>query len=59
MSEKNKAIKGPMCKLRKKVLQDDPESYIKLLKEPHFLCKKCGRVANNKKNICKPLKLRS
>jgi hypothetical protein len=59
MTEKNKTVKGPMCKLRKKVLKDDPASYISLVEDPHFLCRKCGRVANNRKNLCKPLKLRS
>jgi Fe2+ or Zn2+ uptake regulation protein len=48
-----------MCKLRKKVLDDDPEAYMELVNDPHFLCTKCGRVANSKKNICKPVKLTS
>ena len=30
----------------------------KLVSAPQFLCTKCGRVANKKKLLCKPVKLR-
>ncbi len=53
-----KIVKGPMCKAKKKVLNENPEAYMKLVNDPRFLCAKCGRVANSKKNICKPVKLR-
>ena len=30
------------------------EKYKKLLKEPKYRCKECGRVAANDKNLCYP-----
>ena len=38
-----------LCR-RKKALK-------KLVDEPRFFCKKCGRVANAKKYVCRPRKL--
>ena len=37
--------------------QRDVKMYSKLVKEPKYLCKQCGRVANKAKNLCKPIKL--
>lgn len=30
--------------------------YLKLIRNPNYLCKKCGRVAVNEINLCKPEK---
>jgi hypothetical protein len=35
----------------------DPKMYKKLVKEPLYLCKQCGRTANKAMNLCKPVKL--
>ncbi len=44
-----------LCKLAgKKILKDDPSAYIDLVSKPKFICLNCGRVANSKKNLCKP-----
>jgi rRNA maturation endonuclease Nob1 len=33
------------------------EEYKKLVKQPKYVCKGCGRVAENEKNLCSPEKL--
>jgi len=44
-----------LCKLvDKKILKDDPASYIELVLKPKFVCLECGRVSDSKKNLCKP-----
>jgi len=57
MSEKDKTKK--LCKLVKKkdYLDDNMEEYMKLVGEPKFLCKKCGRAAEKEKQLCKAKKM--
>jgi hypothetical protein len=44
-----------LCKLvGNKILKKDPAAYIDLVSKPRFVCLNCGRVANSKKNLCKP-----
>ncbi|HBG27182.1 MAG: hypothetical protein A2Y10_07405 [Planctomycetes bacterium GWF2_41_51] len=31
--------------------------YKNLVMNPKFMCESCGRVADNEKNLCKPIKL--
>ena len=52
-------LKGKsLCKLvGDKILKKDPGTYKKLVERPAFLCLKCGRAANQKKNLCDPTKL--
>jgi hypothetical protein len=42
-----------LCKLKKKLTQDF-DTYVLLVHEPRFVCAKCGRAANKKKNLCTP-----
>ena len=30
------------------------EGYKTLVRDPNYVCRKCGRAAANKKNLCKP-----
>ncbi len=46
-----------LCKL-KKSLKKNMKSYVSLVDAPNFVCKKCGRVANAKKNLCDGVKMR-
>ena len=41
-------------KALKKILKENPAAYINLVSKPRFVCLNCGRVANSKKNLCKP-----
>ena len=52
MSDKEKH----MCKYKKHI-EEDFEAYKQLVKKPHFACLKCGRVAIEKKYLCKPASL--
>jgi hypothetical protein len=47
-----------LCKLKKQ-LKGDIREYALLVNQPRYLCQKCGRAANSKKNICSPIKLTS
>jgi hypothetical protein len=33
------------------------KDYKKLVKNPEFMCRNCGRVAASQDNLCKPVKL--
>jgi hypothetical protein len=33
------------------------EEYKSMVKDPHFTCTHCGRVANSDKNLCEPVEL--
>lgn len=47
-----------LCKLVKNgMVKDDPKKYLKLIKKAQFYCKKCGRVAADKGDLCKSEKL--
>ena len=37
--------------------QNNTEGYKELVKNAKFMCKACGRVAADEKNLCKPVKL--
>ena len=53
-----KDLKYPLCKLVKRGdLKDHFKDYQKLVREPVYICRKCGRTANNKKVLCAPVKM--
>jgi hypothetical protein len=48
-----------LCKLVKKdYLKENLPDYIELIKNPKYICKKCGRVAVDKHYICKPVEMK-
>jgi hypothetical protein len=50
-------VSTELCKL-KKSLKGDLPSYVLLVNQPRFVCANCGRVANKKKNLCEPRRMR-
>jgi hypothetical protein len=46
-----------LCDL-KKSLKRDLSKYILLVRDATHVCKKCGRVANDKKLLCDPVKMK-
>lgn len=38
-------------------LENSLEDYKKLVKEPKFVCKNCGRVADSEEYLCRPAKI--
>jgi hypothetical protein len=46
-----------MCKLTQPPLKFDLEKVKHLTSNPKFICKCCGRTANNEENLCSPISL--
>lgn len=48
-----------LCKLVKKdLLKGNLKEYAELVKNPKYICLKCGRVAEDKKYLCKAVELK-
>jgi rubrerythrin len=49
-----------LCKLVKDEYLDDYfKDYMELVNKGKYICKKCGRVANDESNLCKPKELKA
>jgi hypothetical protein len=46
-----------LCDWKKSELEKHPDKLFALVKNPQFYCRKCARVANTSKVLCKPRKL--
>lgn len=42
-----------ICDWSKKELEEQPDKLFAITRDPKFYCRKCGRVANIKKALCK------
>jgi len=42
-----------LCDWSKKALENKQDKLWKIVRDPTFYCRKCGRVANQKKALCK------
>ncbi|MGJ8656226.1 MAG: hypothetical protein ACSHX6_07235 [Akkermansiaceae bacterium] len=45
------------CKWSPKQIQKNFDLLTELVTDPSFVCKKCARVSNNKRALCKPAQL--
>lgn len=46
-----------LCDWKKSQIIDKLDKYRELVLDPRFVCKDCGRVANQKKSLCNSLPL--
>lgn len=46
-----------LCKWKKSRIEKHFDDFVKIVRNPKFVCMKCGRVANSKKPLCKPKSL--
>jgi hypothetical protein len=53
---KKKGHEGHICSL---MGCDGVEAVARLVADARFVCTRCGRAANKKKNLCKPSKIAS
>ena len=44
----------PLCKWDKDDIKDNLKELKKIVAEPGYVCKKCGRAAKNEDHLCKP-----
>ncbi len=47
-----------LCEISGKQFQKNPETIKELVRDARYICRRCFRSAQNKKNLCKPEKLR-
>lgn len=45
------------CNWSKKDIENNFDILSGLLHQPKYTCKKCARASNNKKALCKPIKI--
>ncbi len=43
-----------LCKWKKEDIKEDWSDLRKIVKDPEYICKKCGRAANDDDYLCKP-----
>ena len=46
-----------LCSLDRDDISDHLDDIVEIVSTPKFLCRKCARVANKKKYLCKPMKI--
>jgi hypothetical protein len=44
----------PLCKWDKDEIKDKLKDLKKIVAQPSFVCKKCGRAAKDEDHLCKP-----
>lgn len=44
----------PLCKWDKDDIKDDFKELKKIVSEPRFICRKCGRASKKEEWLCKP-----
>ena len=47
-----------LCHIKKKDIVDNMKKFTEVVDTPQYVCSSCARVANKKKNLCSPKKLK-
>jgi hypothetical protein len=47
-----------VCKWKEDDLAEKLDEFMDIVRQPKFLCKKCGRVADDKKLLHKPISIK-
>jgi hypothetical protein len=47
-----------ICRMTRVPSNFDIEEIMRLTNDPKFICRCCGRTANNSQNLCSPVKLK-
>ena len=47
--------KDHLCKWKCEAIEKKRKKYYKYIKNPQFVCGKCGRVSNDRIYLCKPV----
>jgi hypothetical protein len=47
-----------LCKWDKDRIENKLDRLMKIVKDPGFVCGRCGRVANDRKWLCRPIALK-
>ena len=49
--------KKTLCKWKSDDIEKDQKKFRKLIEDAKYFCRKCGRSAASKSNLCKPIGL--
>jgi len=55
LREQEMAEKDHICKWKKERIKDDMKLLKSIVKNPKYICQKCGRAAGKKQWLCKPV----
>jgi len=47
-----------MCSVYKEIKRGNPDKYLELVGNGKYICKKCGRTAADRKNLCCPMEVK-
>jgi len=47
------------CKITEAVIDKQVKTYTKLVSNPKYICDKCYRLANKKRNLCHPEQIKN